>query len=147
MDVKFYYNASDDRVVNKRLLEMDGNVFTGVPRDEISVMNPIIRFESDEILRYNYAYIPELQRYYSIVDRTAYRQGVWDVTFAVDVLMSFRRDISDLMVVVDKQSMIANGDEYIDDGSLVSENVMFQSVYEFPNGFNNTGEYILITAG
>lgn len=147
MDVKFYYNASDDRVVNKRLLEMDGNVFTGVPRDEISVMNPIIRFESDEILRYNYAYIPSLQRYYSIVDRTAFRQGVWDVTFAVDVLMSFRRDISDLVVVVDKQSMIANGDEYIDDGSLVSENVMFQSVYEFPNGFNNTGEYILITAG
>lgn len=147
MDVKFYYNASDDRVINKRLLEMEGNAFVGVPRDEISVMNPIIRFESDEILRYNYAYIPSLERYYSIVDRTAYRQGVWDVTFAVDVLMSFRRDISDLYVVVDKQSMVDNGNEYIDDGSLVSENVMFQSVYEFPAGFNDTGEYILITAG
>lgn len=147
MDVKFYYNASDDRVINKRLLEMDGNMFVGVPRDEVSVMNPIIRFESDEILRYNYAYIPSLQRYYSIVDRTAYRQGVWDVTFAVDVLMSFRRDISDLYVVVDKQSMAENGNEYIDDGSLVSENVMFQNVYEFPAGFNDTGEYILITAG
>lgn len=148
MEVQFFYNASDDRVINKRLLTtQEENVFTGVPRDEISVMNPIIRFESDEILRYNYAYIPELQRYYSIVDRTAYRQGVWDVTFAVDVLMSFRRDISDLYVVVDKQSMAANGDEYIDDGSLVSENVMFQSVYEFPAGFNDTGEYILITAG
>ena len=147
MDVKFYYNASDDRVINKRLIEADGNTFIGVPRDEISVMNPIIRFESDDILRYNYAYIPSLQRYYSIVDRTAYRQGVWDVTFAVDVLMSFRRDISDLYVVVDKQSMVDNGNEYIDDGSLVSENVMFQSVYEFPNGFNDTGEYILITAG
>lgn len=147
MDVKFYYNASDDRVINKRLLETDGNTFIGVPRDEISVMNPIIRFESDEILRYNYAYIPSLQRYYSIVDRTAYRQGVWDITFAVDVLMSFRRDISDLYVVVDKQSMASNGNEYIDDGSLVSENVMFQNVYEFPAGFNDTGEYILITAG
>lgn len=147
MDVKFYYNASDDRVINKRLLEMEGNTFVGVPRDEISVMNPIIRFESDDILRYNYAYIPSLERYYSIVDRTAFRQGVWDVTFAVDVLMSFRRDISDLYVVVDKQSMVDNGNEYIDDGSLVSENVMFQSVYEFPAGFNDTGEYILITAG
>lgn len=147
MDVKFYYNASDDRVINKRLIEMSGNVFSGVPRDEVSVMNPIIRFESDDILRYNYAYIPSLERYYSIVDRTAYRQGVWDVTFAVDVLMSFRRDISDLYVVVDKQSMAKNGNEYIDDGSLVSENVMFQNVYEFPAGFNDTGEYILITAG
>ena len=150
MDVKFYYNASDDRVINKNLIEVgeEGkNVFVGVPREEISVMNPIIRFESDEILRYNYAYIPSFERYYSIVDRTAYRQGVWDVTFAVDVLMSFRRDISDLYVVVDKQSMPSNGNEYIDDGSLVSENVMFQSVYEFPSGFNDSGEYILITAG
>lgn len=147
MEVIFYYNASDDRVINKQLLETSGNKFEGVPRDEISVMNPIIRFENDGILRFNYAYIPSLQRYYSVVDRTAYRQGVWDVTFTVDVLMSFRADISDLSVVVDKQSMIENGDEYIDDGSLVSENVMFQSIYEFPAGFNNTGEYVLITAG
>lgn len=147
MEVIFYYNASDDRVINKRLLETSNNKFEGVPRDEVSVMNPIIRFENDGILRFNYAYIPSLQRYYSVVDRTAYRQGVWDVTFAVDVLMSFRADISDLAVVVDKQSMAANGDEYIDDGSLVSENVMFQTVYEFLGGFNDTGEYILITAG
>lgn len=147
MEVRFYYNQSDDRVINKRLIDDGKNIYTGVPRDEISIMNPIIRFESDSILRYNYAYIPELQRYYSVVDRTAYRQGVWDVTFAVDVLMSFRADISDLYVVVDKQSMTENGDEYIDDGSLVSENVMFQSIYEFPGGFNDTGEYILITAG
>ena len=147
MEVRFYYNSSDDRVINKRLLEMGNNVFEGVPRDEISVMNPIIRFESDDILRFNYAYIPSLQRYYSIVDRTAYREGIWDITFAVDVLMSFRADILDLSVVVDKQSMAENGNEYIDDGSLVSENVMFQTVYEFSNGFNNTGEYILITAG
>lgn len=147
MEVIFYFNASDDRVINKRLLETSGNAFVGVPRDEISVMNPIVRFESNGIMRYNYAYIPELQRYYSIVDRTAYRDGIWDITFAVDVLMSFRRDIEDLNVVVDKQTMPSNGDEYIDDGSLVSENVMFQSVYEFPAGFNDTGEYILITAG
>lgn len=147
MEVRFYYNQSDDRVINKRLIEDGKNIYNGVPRDEISVMSPIIRFESEDILRYNYAYIPSLQRYYSIVDRTAYRQGVWDITFSVDVLMSFRADISDLNVVVEKQSMVENGDEYIDDGSLVSENVMFQSIYEFPAGFNDHGEYILITAG
>lgn len=147
MEVQFYYNQSDSRVINKHLVEMDNNVFDGVPRGDVSVMNPVIRFENDGILRFNYAYVPELQRYYSVVDRTAFRDGVWDVTFAVDVLMSFRRDIMNLSVVVDKQSMGSNGDEYIDDGSLVSENVMFQTLYEFPGGFNDTGEYILITAG
>ncbi len=43
--------------------------------------------------------------------------------------------------------MTENGKEYIDDGYLVSENVMFKTVYNFPAGFNDTGEYILITAG
>lgn len=145
MEVKFYYNQSDDRVINKNLVA--GPIINGVPRDEISIMNPIIRFEDENIIRFNYAYIPELRRFYNIVDRTAFRQGVWDITFTVDVLMSFRLDIMDLHVIVDKQSMRDVGDEYIDDGSLVTENVMFETVYEFPAGFNDTGEYILITAG
>ena len=145
MEVQIFYNASDDRVINKTLIT--GETFEGVPRDEVSIMNPTIRFESDEILRYNYAYIPAYQRYYSIVDRTIFRDDIWDVTFAVDVLMSFRGDINQLAVVVDKQSMKANGNEYIDDSSLVAENVMFQTVYNFQNGFNDTGEFILITAG
>ena len=50
-------------------------------------------------------------------------------------------------VVVDKQSMEENGDEYIDDGSLIADNVMFTTVYNFPEGFNDTPEIILITAG
>lgn len=145
MEVQFFYNASDSRVINKRLL--DGETFSGQARDEVDVMSPVIRFDNPGVLRYNYAYIPELQRYYDVVNRTAFREGLWDVTFSVDVLMSFRGDISQLAVVVDKQSMLANGNEYIDDSSLVAENVMFQTVYNFTNGFNSTGEYILITAG
>ena len=145
MEVQFFYNASDARVINKRLL--DGETFSGQARDEVDVMSPVIRFDNPGVLRYNYAYIPELQRYYDVVNRTAFREGLWDITFSVDVLMSFRGDISQLAVVVDKQSMLANGNEYIDDSSLVAENVMFQTVYNFTNGFNSTGEYILITAG
>ena len=145
MEVQFYYNISDDRKINKELVE--GETFTGQARDEINVMNPVIIFDKQNVLRYNYAYIPELERYYEIISRNALREGLWEVSFSVDVLMSFRNDISNFNVVVDKQSMPQNGDEYIDDGSLVSENVMFKTVYSFPNGFNDTGEYILITAG
>lgn len=145
MDVVFYYNMSDARKINKNLVE--GETFSGQPRGELGVMNPVIAFDKEEVLRYNYAYIPALERYYSIENRVATREGLWDVSFSVDVLMSFRNDIINFNVIVDKQSMPENGDEYIDDGSLVSENVMFKTVYDFPNGFNNNGEYILITAG
>ena len=72
---------------------------------------------------------------------------MYDVSFTVDVLMSFRGHILQLPVIVDKQSMTDNGDEYIDDGSLVMDNVMFTTTYNFPDGFNDTPEYILITAG
>lgn len=145
MEVQFFYNMSDSRVINKNIVA--GETFQGQARDEVDVMNPVIRFDKPDVLRYNYAYIPQFQRYYDITDRTAFREGLWDVSFAVDVLMSFRGDISQLAVVVDKQSMLENGNEYIDDSSLVAENVMFQTVYNFQNGFNDTGEFILITAG
>ena len=145
MEVIFYYNASDDRVINKVLV--GGTSFQGVPRDEVSIMSPTVRFDNQDVLRFNYAYIPELQRYYSIVDKNVLRQGLFVVAFAVDVLMSFRGHILQLPVVVDKQSMPENGDEYIDDSSLVTDNVMFTTVYNFPDGFNDTPELILITAG
>ena len=145
MEVQFFYNVSDGRVINKNIIA--GSVFEGQARDEVNVMNPTVRFDTDGVLLYNYAYIPEFQRYYDITSRTAFREGIWDVTFAVDVLMSFRGDINQLNVVVDKQSMEANGNEYIDDSSLVAENVMFQTVYNFTDGFNDAGEFILITAG
>jgi hypothetical protein len=145
MEVQFFYNRSDDRKINKFLQE--GETFEGELRDEVNVMNPVIRFDAPGVLRYNYAFVPELQRYYIVKERTCFREGLWDVSFEVDVLMSFRGDIGKLQVIVDKQSMAENGDEYIDDGSLVSDNTTFQTIYQFQGGFNNTGEYILITAG
>ena len=145
MEVQFFYNASDARVINKNLLV--GETFTGQARDEVDVMSPVIMFETPDIFRYNYAYIPEFQRYYEIVSKNAFREGIWEITLAVDVLMSFRGDILQLAAVIDKQTLPENGNEYIDDSSLVAENVMFQTVYNFPNGFNSTGEYILIVAG
>lgn len=145
MQVDFFYNTSDSRTINKNLVT--GESFSGQARDEVDVMNPVIRFDTPEILKYNYAYIPELQRYYSVVNRTIFREGLWDVTFAVDVLMSFRNDILNTTAVVDKQSMIEHGDQYIDDGSLVTDNLMFATTTEYPDGFNDTVEYVLIVAG
>lgn len=145
MEVKFYHNASDDRTVNKDLLEE--TVFEGVLRDESDIMNPIIRFDSADVIRFNFCYIPDFQRYYFVKSVNAYRRNLYDVTMSVDVLMSFRGDIVQLTGIIDKQSMPENGDEYIDDGSLVTENEMFSTTYNYPNGFNDTPEYILITAG
>lgn len=145
MKVIFYNNLSDNRVINKNLLQ--GETFEGQARDEVSIMNPVIRFDTNSVFKYNYAYVPEFQRYYTVDAVSAYRDGLWDVSMSVDVLMSFRAHILQLSAIVDKQSDSKNGDEYIDDGSLIADNVMFTTVYNFPDGFNDTPEIILITAG
>ena len=145
MEVQFFYNVSDPRCVNKTLI--DGDTFEGQARDQVSIMNPVVMFETEDVIKYNYAYIAEFERYYSIDNIVAYRNNLYEVTMTVDVLMSFRRDILDCVAVVDKQAMQENGDEYIDDGSLVTENIMFTEVLEFEGGFNDSVEYILIVAG
>ena len=145
MQVKFYNNYSDARVINKKI--EPGATFSGQARDAVNIMAPVVRFDTNQIMRYNYAYIPELQRYYEIDSIIATYDNLYDVQFTVDVLMSFRNHILQLPVIVDKQSMSENGDEYIDDGSLIADNIMFTTVYNYPDGFNDTPEFILITAG
>ena len=144
-NVKFYYNRSDERQVFKDIIE--GETLSGTLRDSSSIISPVIVFESDAILRYNFCYIPQFRRYYFIRNVESYRNQLWIVTMECDVLMSFKNDIANCQVVVDKQTMPENGDEYIDDGSLVADNYMFNTVYNFANGFNQNPTYILITAG
>lgn len=145
MEIQLMYNLSDARCINKRLV--DPASYQGQMRDEVSIMNPVILIEMESIPRYNYAYIPELERYYMVDDITVYREGLIYVTLSVDVLMSFKRDILSSIAVVDKQSMRENGDEYIDDGSLVTDNLMFTTITEYSAGFNDSVEYVLIVAG
>lgn len=145
MTVKFYYNQSDSRVINKVIL-LD-KVLEGVPVGSIDMMNPSIRFSSKSPIFSNYAYIEEFHRYYTVASKTLERKDVYVFEFEEDVLMSFRGDIWKSLAVVDKQSERSIGDEYIDDGSLVTENMRVPSVLNFANGFNQSPEYILITAG
>ena len=51
MEVQFFYNFSDARVINKNL--QVGETFSGVMRSEINIMSPIITFDTDQVLRYN----------------------------------------------------------------------------------------------
>jgi hypothetical protein len=145
MQIKLYYNSSDNRCINKNIT----NEFsiTGTLRASTSIVNPEITVTSLVPLRYNYCYIPSLKRYYYINNVISVKNGLWKLIMEVDPLMSFKNDILALKVVVSKQSSSSNGDEYIDDGSLVTDNLMFKTIYNFANGFNNQGEYILITAG
>lgn len=145
MEIKFYYNQSDERAINKTIV--NETEFLGEIRGSANIMSPTIRFQDSDVIRYNYCYIPDFQRYYFVTSVTAIAPNVYDIQFTVDVLMSFRGDIVQLPCIISRQSMTTNGDEYIDDGSFITDNLMFTTAYEYPGGFNSTPEFILITAG
>ena len=145
MEIRLYYNTSDNRCIRKNLLNELS--LSGTLRDSCNLIEPVLNIQNESVIRYNYAYIPDFKRYYFIKKITSLRKGLWTIEFEVDPLMSFKGDILALQVVVDKQSSDSIGDEYIDDGSLVADNNTFTSIYNLSKGFNDHGEYILITAG
>lgn len=145
LTVILYNNQSDDRAVVKTLSEtirMSGSL-----RGEASLMSPTIMCEIQEIPTSNYAYIPEFKRYYFIKDIQAYRDNMYIISFSIDVLMTYAKDILSTEAIIERQSSPDNYDVYIDDGSFVTENLYETRVYPFSSGFNDNTKIMIITAG
>lgn len=146
MNITFYKNVSEPERVTKSLLYP--LPLTGSLRDSSNVINPEIIIEGNPgnfPTLYNYAYIPEFGRYYYVGDPVAYRNNLISVPLSVDVLMSFKDAILANEAVIDKQD--SNGNIYLNDGIWTHEAREFYTIKSFANGFNDAGEYILITAG
>ena len=142
MTIYFYNNTSENNQIGKVLTNETS--ISGTLRDITNYITPVILIEFDPT-EYNYIYIEDFKRYYFINKVETVRTGLWNIYCNVDVLESFKDEILNLKVIIDKQQSIGN--QYKDDGSIVMENRRFNTVYNFPYGFNDAGELILITAG
>lgn len=148
MEIKLYFTTSPDNRMTKYLT--NESVMQGNLRDVSNVVNPVILVERDvEQLSglYNYAYIPEFNRYYFIKEMQSYRNNFVLLSLSVDVLYSFKNQILDNVAIVDKAQQTDFSNIYYDDGSFVTESRDFYTIKTFTNGFNDEGEFILITAG
>lgn len=149
MNVTFYKNNSSDNTINKSLTMTYGTVACTV-KEPISVLNPVVILGySEYIEKSNYMYIEEFGRYYYITDIKPLTGGRIQISGRVDVLMSNKKEILNLECIIDKQESSGTNysDKYLDDGSFVTECRTFNSIINFPQGFNDNGEFILITAG
>lgn len=148
MRVILYNTTSDNRVLNKNIAlikEIDAELKDA--NDVISPTLKIQRFEGWE--KVNYIYIKSFNRYYYVNTIKQLLGNTILLDCSVDVLMSNKDAIRNLTCIIDKQenSSTAYSDKYLDDGSFITECRTFNSILNFPAGFNNDGEFILITAG
>ena len=148
MRVILYNTTSDNRVLSKNIAlikEIDAEL-----KDYNDVISPTLkiqRFEGWE--KVNYIYIKSFNRYYYVNTIKQLLGNTILLDCSVDVLMSNKDAIKNLTCIVDKQenSSTAYSDKYLDDGSFITECRTFNSILNFPAGFNDDGEFILITAG
>ena len=148
MDIKLCNNASETNIINKRITTVH-TVSGAVIKGNISYETPVIvlAYAGAVANNINYMKIPELNRCYYITDIINLTGGRYEIHGQVDVLESFKTQILGLQCIVDKQSQISNVNKYLDDGSYITENKEFNTVINFPGGFNDDGQYILVTAG
>lgn len=146
MTVEFYYNSSENNVVNKNITALNLSV-NAVAKDAVSVTDPVLllNYNSSYIANANYCYIPEYNRYYYIENVVNMPGGMCAITLRVDVLESFKNNIKSLTAVINKQE--TQGNLYYNDGSLKVLSTEFLQTYNFPNGFDDSGKFILITCG
>lgn len=147
MNIKLCSSTSEIVAINKDISIIDD--VSATIKGALSVENPvlILQYKSDIQPNVNYVYIPEYNRYYFVTDIINLTGGRYEIHCKVDVLMSFKDYILNLSCIVDKQSSKDNANMYLDDGSFVVQSKEFVDTINFPRGFNDNGEFILITAG
>ena len=146
MEVILYKNSSENNVIGKSLAQIK-KVECNLKND-VSVINPsLILYYTVNILNSNYCFIPKFNRYYFIDEIVPITGDRCIVKCRVDVLESFKEDIKSLTVILDKAQSIYKSNKYLDDGSFIVENKDFNTIHNFPNGFNEEGTFILICAG
>ena len=145
MEIKLYKTSSPRKKLAKVLT--DGITLVGTLRAQSSVMSPTFTVQDTAVVGYNYCYIPNFGRYYYINGINALRANLFELSLGIDVLMTYAEAIRNNTAIVDKVQPQYAAMPYINDGSYVSTNKMEQTVINFSNGFNDEGEFILITAG
>lgn len=147
MNIKLCSSISEIVAINKDISIIDD--VSATIKGALSVENPvlILQYKSDIQPNVNYVYIQEYNRYYFVTDIINLTGGRYEIHCKVDVLMSFKDYILNLSCIVDKQSSKDNANMYLDDGSFVVQSKEFVNTINFPRGFNDNGEFILITAG
>ena len=119
---------------------------TGTLKDTTNVINPVVLITHENPVVYNYAYIPEFNRYYYINEIVCVRNNLWRLIMHVDVLMSHATQIKNCSAIV-TNSETTGADRYLSGNVWRAKVKELTDILTFPSGLSETGEYILITAG
>lgn len=143
--ITLYNTKSARNDINKNLTKLSS--FEMVIKDDINILSPLIVLTSDNfVIECNYIYISDFKRYYFVDDKTFSNDGRVFLQLNVDVLQTYKNEIMQLDVIVINNEL--NGNRYLNNGEYyVNQCTEFSQILNFPNGFKDIADFILITAG
>lgn len=145
MNVTFYKNNSDKRVITKTLT--GATTATGVSLyDSTSVTAPVLKMSggASKIASFNYVYIGDFGRYYYITDFTV-ENGYILISCKVDVLMSYATSIKACDCIAKRQETQFNF--YLNDERFHTYQYDRQFIHKFNTPFSKLSNFILVTQG
>lgn len=143
MKVILYKNYSEDNVVHKNI--SDAIEIEGYIRDTagVSISDPVFEVQRGiDTINYNYAYVPEFDRYYFIQDIDVSVNGIIIFFMHVDVLMSKQNEWLDNTGYLDTTLNYANFYLY-DPNTPIQQNTKLTNVMQFNSPFG-TGYSIVM---
>lgn len=145
MQVKFYRNLSDERVINKTL-DNEYTLSNVKLLEATDILHPRLKIKSaaNVLTIYNYMYIPDYNRYYYIEELTA-DNGFCYITARCDVLKSHATQLMSCQCIAERQQKEYNF--YLDDEQFRTLQYDRQYQHNFTSPFNKGGSFVLVVQG
>ena len=143
MEITLYKTTSETNQINKNLT--NATILNGSLMQGANVINPVIFIEYDNPTGFNMVNIPDFNRFYFISDYVNRRDNLWELHMSVDVLMSYKSQIKNLNVIVERAEN--EEDTFIDDGSRITSCKRTQQILNFPTYLNVNPKFIMYVNG
>lgn len=123
---------------------------TGVFKQPLSVMNPVFEIQGQDVIQglsngsINYMKIEG--KYYYVMDVKYINNNMAEVSLHMDVLMTYKTQINNLDVLLERSSTPTN--KNVRDGSYPLSSEQTYEVIDLPNGyseFEEDGVYVMVT--
>lgn len=146
LQLMLYQNSSSNSRIDKSVSHL--HTYSSLTlKEPTSIQSPTIRLSAGDtnVVKGNYAYIPKFDRFYYVTDVRSLPGGLWELDLKCDVLMSFREEIIDNVVLFNHSEGAYN--LYLNDGTLQVDSRPRVKLKRFPNALDVNGTYVLIMAG
>ena len=146
MEIKLCNTSDPKEKLNKTVTE--GVTLNCLLKENTSIIDPVLIIESSQpVYDYNYVYIPMFRRYYYRTDIRSIGFNRWEFTAHVDVLKSYYEDIISNSAIMEGTEQVQINKYLPDENVFITNCKRLTNIINFPSGLNETGEFILITAG